>query len=293
MSRNVANFAPMKNTEKNSKVESAIRILKLAEAEAKAKAGDGAQDPSVEMAYSGGKDSDVLLQLARESGIKFRAVYKNTTIDPKGTLRHVRDMGVEVMQPKATFWELVRKYGFPSFHRRFCCRHLKEYKVLDVCVQGIRRDESRARAERYKGFEQCRIYQNGDHVRQFFPIIDWTLDDVRWFVEDRGLKLAPEYYRTDGTIDYKRRLGCMGCPLAGDRSVGDFKDNIPLLKAWLKNGQYWLDHHQFKERKFADVYEMFACNVFFKTYREFDEDRRTRLFGSYKEDLQNYFKVQL
>ena len=61
MSRNVANFAPMKNTDKGTKVESAIRILRLAEAEAKAKAGDGAQDPSVEVAYSGGKDSDVLL----------------------------------------------------------------------------------------------------------------------------------------------------------------------------------------------------------------------------------------
>lgn len=36
----------------------------------------------LEIAYSGGKDSDVILELARMSGVKFRAIYKNTTIDP-------------------------------------------------------------------------------------------------------------------------------------------------------------------------------------------------------------------
>ena len=36
----------------------------------------------VEVCYSGGKDSDVILELAKMAGVKYRAIYKNTTIDP-------------------------------------------------------------------------------------------------------------------------------------------------------------------------------------------------------------------
>ena len=47
----------------------------------------------IEIAYSGGKDSDVILQLAKEAGINYRAIYKNTTIDPPGTIKHVQAGG--------------------------------------------------------------------------------------------------------------------------------------------------------------------------------------------------------
>lgn len=63
----------------------------------------------IELAYSGGKDSDVILQLAKESGIPFRAIYKNTTIDPPGTIKHVEQMGVEIRRPKMTFAQLIAK----------------------------------------------------------------------------------------------------------------------------------------------------------------------------------------
>ena len=68
--------------ELQKKIDFAIRLLK---------AYDDPQNP-VEIAYSGGKDSDVILQLAKEAGINFRAIYKNTTIDPPGTIKHVKDM---------------------------------------------------------------------------------------------------------------------------------------------------------------------------------------------------------
>lgn len=81
----------------------------------------------VEVAYSGGKDSDVLLYLARDVlGSDFAAIYKNTTIDPPGTMMHVLANGVEVRDPKMTFREIIEKKGFPSPFRRFCCAILKE-----------------------------------------------------------------------------------------------------------------------------------------------------------------------
>ena len=65
----------------------------------------------IDVCYSGGKDSDVILELAKMAGINYRAIYKNTTIDPRGTMRHVREMGVEIVHPKENFLSLVRRSG--------------------------------------------------------------------------------------------------------------------------------------------------------------------------------------
>lgn len=44
------------------------------------------QDGDIEVSYSGGKDSEVILELAKMAGIPYRAIYKNTSIDPPGTI---------------------------------------------------------------------------------------------------------------------------------------------------------------------------------------------------------------
>ena len=113
------------------KIDSAIRLLR-----------NIPQDGPLELSYSGGKDSDVILQLAREAGIRFEAIYKNTTIDPPGTIKHCRDNGVTIKAPKIPFFGLISQMGTPDRFRRFCCQYLKEYKVYDRAIQGIRREES-------------------------------------------------------------------------------------------------------------------------------------------------------
>lgn len=155
-------------------------------------------DGKIEIAYSGGKDSDVILQLAKESGINYRAIYKNTTIDPPGTIKHVKDMGVEIRRPKKTFFRLVAEKGFPSRLRRFCCQELKEYKILDKSVIGVRKEESVARNKRYNEPTECRWYgkkTEANHVEQIYPILEWTANDVLQFIQDRKIQLAPVYYR--------------------------------------------------------------------------------------------------
>ena len=128
----------------------------------------------IEVAYSGGKDSDVILQLAKEAGINYRAIYKNTTIDPPGTIKHAQEMGAEIRQPKQTFFEIVAQKGFPNRMRRFCCELIKEYKIHNTIVMGVRRAESRKRAERYKEPSECRLYSNKtEHVDAIYPILDY------------------------------------------------------------------------------------------------------------------------
>lgn len=170
--------------ELEKKVERAIRLLQSIP-----------QDGDIELSYSGGKDSDVILELAKMAGIPYRAIYKATTIDPPGTIAHAREMGAEVIHPKKTFFQLVSKSGFPSRFSRWCCSELKEYKVCDRTIQGIRRSESRKRAERYKEPEVCRVYSAKEKVKQYLPILEWTDDDIAEFIKERNIKCHPLYYR--------------------------------------------------------------------------------------------------
>lgn len=195
-------------------------------------------DGPVEVCYSGGKDSDVILQLAKLAGINYRAIYKNTTIDPPGTIAHAKAMGAEIMRPEISFLELVKKKGFPSRFGRFCCSELKEYPILPRAIVGIRRGESRKRAERYHEPETCRIYKNikgQPHIRQYFPILDWTNDDVAQFVAQQGISCHPLYYDDSGSFLPERRLGCIGCPLASQKKRrAQFLQYPKLLEAQKK-----------------------------------------------------------
>ena len=153
------------------------------------------QDGDIEISYSSGKDSDVILELAKMAGIPYRAIYKATTIDPPGTIAHAKEMGAEVIRPKKTFFQLISENGFPSRFSRFCCSILKEYKVCDRAIKGIRRSESRKRAERYKEPERCRVYSAKEKVKEYLPILEWTDQDVEDFIKERNIKCHPLYYR--------------------------------------------------------------------------------------------------
>ena len=204
------------------------------------------QDGTIEVSYSGGKDSDVILELAKMSGIPFVGVYKQTSIDPPGTTAHAREMGVEVVPPVETFFHLVERKGQPSRFRRFCCSVLKEYKIPghDRVVLGIRRSESTKRAVRYKEPEECRVYEKGGRVRQYYPILEWTDEDVERFIRERGIKCAPVYYDEDGRFHVERRLGCIGCPLKSDNGLADFKKYPRFLRQYIRSYQKYLDSHK-------------------------------------------------
>ena len=153
------------------------------------------QDGDIEISYSGGKDSDVILELTKMAGIPYRAIYKSTTIDPPGTIAHAREMGAEVVRPEKTFFQLINEKGFPNRRSRFCCSELKEYKICDRAIQGIRRSESRKRAENYKEPETCRVYSAKEKVKVYLPILEWTNQDVEEFIKERNIKCHPIYYR--------------------------------------------------------------------------------------------------
>ena len=168
------------------------------------------------VAFSGGKDSVVILDLVKRSGVKYDAHYNITGIDPPELYYFIRDNFPEVERhrPETTIWKLIVKKMMPPTRRvRYCCEHLKERGGQDrTVVTGIRWAESSRRSNRriVEAFfrDSRKFYIN--------PIIDWSDEDVWEYIKTRGIAYCSLY--DEGF----KRLGCIGCPMAGDNRIKEF-----------------------------------------------------------------------
>jgi len=169
---------------------------------------------NLHIANSGGKDSTVVYFLLQEMGVKLPVFHSNTTIDPDGTLKHIREVMPDtvIINPKESFYQLVERKGFPTRLNRYCCQILKENGGIGKnTIEGVRASESRKRANR--DYIQCDTRKSMKGAKHIYPILDWTDDDVWGFIESRNLPVAPCYHLG------MSRLGCVACPLVSRKGV--------------------------------------------------------------------------
>jgi phosphoadenosine phosphosulfate reductase len=161
------------------------------------------------VAFSGGKDSCVILDLVKRAGVKFDAHYNLTTVDPPELVHFIRreHPEVEVHKPERTMWELIRHKGFPPTRTiRYCCSELKERGGAGrMVLTGVRWAESARRANRTM-VEQC---LKSKHKTYLHPIIDWSDGDVWNYIISRKLAYCRLY--DEGWT----RIGCVMCPMGG------------------------------------------------------------------------------
>ncbi len=192
----------------------------------------GIMDAPYYVAYSGGKDSDALRILFELAGARFDLVHNHTTVDAPETVYYIRSIPkVQISKPAFSMWDLIVRKRIPPTHiARYCCSILKEGGGKGRFVAtGVRWAESNDRKKKRGSLEILRysadknIILNADNSenRRLFetctlkgkriinPIIDWSDDDVWEFLDFYGCRSNPLY------ANGFRRVGCVGCPMAG------------------------------------------------------------------------------
>ena len=105
------------------------------------------------VAFSGGKDSQVLLALVEMSGVRYHAEMQVTTVDSPNLMKFVRANypQVHLNLPQINMRKLIlKKKMLPTRQARFCCAYLKEQAGAGSCTcTGVRRYESVQRAKRH------------------------------------------------------------------------------------------------------------------------------------------------
>ena len=163
------------------------------------------------VAYSGGKDSDTILDLVKKSGCKFDAHYNLTTVDPPELVQYIKreHPEVQIHRPAKTMWKLIVENGMPPTRLvRYCCRILKEGGGAGRhVVVGLRWEESARRKQR-RMVEAC---FKDDRKFYIHPILDWSSEDVWSYLKKINIPYCSLY--DEGW----KRIGCILCPMNRNR----------------------------------------------------------------------------
>lgn len=227
--------------------------------------------------YSGGKDSDVMLELFKRSGIPFEVHNSHTTADAPQTVYHIRKIFRELELggikcdidyhkqsdgSVRTMWNLIPKKLMPPWRRmRYCCSELKETGCANrMIATGVRWAESNKRKEReafetnppkikdkIKVSDEKMLLTDNDDTRRLFEqcqlkaktIVNPIID---WLDEDVWDFYWSEckYHNPLYEMGYMR-VGCIGCPMAGKGRIKEFADFPKYKKAYISAFQRMLE----------------------------------------------------
>lgn len=213
------------------------------------------------LAFSGGKDSILLIDLAKKAGSKYVPHYCKTGIDPPELVYFIKGEHPEVIfiKPLMTKWEGILIHGLPLRQRRWCCQVLKEHDGNNrVVLQGVRWAESSRRRRRWDVYTLGRSDLGSKTKRTAIafvsPIIDWTDEDVWQYIKQFNLPYCSLYDQ-----GYKR-IGCILCPFSsGDALRRDIEHYPKIVEAYRRAANRYIKRQQEESGvvKFKDGDEYF------------------------------------
>lgn len=184
------------------------------------------------VAFSGGKDSCVLLDLVKKALPKgsFVVVFGDTGMEFPDTYEVVRKTKQQCVEDEIPFYiakshfnpkESWQLFGPPSRTLRWCCSVHKSapqtLKLREVCGKndfvgldfvGVRAQESVARST-YK-YENYGAKQKGQFSHN--SILEWTSAEIWLYIYSNNVLINETYKKGNG------RAGCLFCPMSGGAS---------------------------------------------------------------------------
>lgn len=235
-----------------NKEKEAVRFIRKAESLALRMS-----DKGFHVAFSGGKDSQVLLALMELSGCKYHAEMQVTSVDSPNLMRFVRANypNVKLNLPKKNMRQLIlQKKDMPTRQARYCCAVLKEQAGVGTCTcLGVRAAESSNRAKRKRievigqkgvGFQisDNMLVQESDGSQLFdmdkeiktycingkdkvviSPIFNWSDNDIWDFIKGNNMPYCDLYDKGF------HRIGCLFCPMASVKEKQRELEMFPLV----------------------------------------------------------------
>ena len=118
----------------------------------------------VYVAFSGGKDSTVLLRLVREIAPEVAVVFVDTGLEYPEVKRFAKSFdSITVLRPKMRFDEVIKKYGYPLISKEVseCVSQARRF------VQGAARGVLvSSKPTRYQQDRYCRIVGSGRYANR-------------------------------------------------------------------------------------------------------------------------------
>lgn len=265
----------------------------------------------VAVGFSGGKDSQVIYDLCKRAGIKFKAYY-NVSFESNVTKKFIRENYPEIIwrkDHKFGFIEnIIKNYGglLPTQQIAFCCKDYKHNpRYVDECsIIGVRKAESQKRAKRtVLSLKNKRIKKKlqteaseyfldkcqsigTQSIIQLLPIVEWSDKEVWDYIKKYNIPINPEYRN-------QNRIGCIVCPKANfSRNYKALLKYPKLIDAFIKaketnvrcDWKITKDNINYREDK---VY--YICRWLNHSFMPFTK-KQQKLFEKVKE---NYLKMKI
>lgn len=218
------------------------------------------------VAFSGGKDSAVLLDLVKKALPKgsFVVIFGDTGMEFPDTYEAVVETKKQCERDGTPFYiarshfnpeESWKIFGPPARVLRWCCSVHKStpqtLKMREICGKdnytgmdfvGVRKEESLARS-RYE-FENFGKKQKGQY--SFNPILEWTSAEIWIYIYSNGIYVNRAYKEGNS------RAGCLFCPMSGGQSDyfrrQSYREEIDKYIGYIK------DSYMSKDEKVVESY---------------------------------------
>jgi len=192
------------------------------------------------VAYSGGKDSLVTLDLVAQSDVPYDIIFADTGLEFPETLENIdlisKKYNRKILKDENQswdFWERFEQFGPPTRNSRWCCKSSKLAPVNNILEKDYPKNVKvltflgKRRFESFGRSQEPRLSQNPWIPKQISaaPINNWSAFEVFLYIKSHNLTDLQNPLYNQGYI----RIGCWLCPASSLADLNMLENSHPSL----------------------------------------------------------------